>query len=104
MRILFTIMAFAIIAIGCNNQDKSANYETVHLDTDDKVFLALKETAQNKLPVFIDSIKLHGLDTNYLFVVKSDFADGDEHEHMWSTCLLTKTVSFRECLQIRLMW
>jgi len=35
--------------------------------------------------MFTDSLDAHGVDyKNYRFVVKSDFVDGDKHEHMWS--------------------
>jgi uncharacterized protein YegJ (DUF2314 family) len=44
----------------------------------------LKDTAQAWLQTFIDSLKPHALDSNYRFLVKSDFVDGKEHEHMWS--------------------
>lgn len=81
--LLITVLA---VASACNNAEKKkANApEAVALKTDDEMFLALKDTAQAKIGMFIDSLKSHGLDSNYRFMVKSDFVDGKEHEHMWS--------------------
>ncbi|QHS54211.1 DUF2314 domain-containing protein [Mucilaginibacter sp. 14171R-50] len=70
----------------CNNpkKDKAEKVEVINLKTDDEKFLALKDTAQAKLNIFLDSLKPHALDSNYRFLVKSDFAEGKDHEHMWS--------------------
>ncbi|GGH15454.1 hypothetical protein GCM10007352_24230 [Mucilaginibacter phyllosphaerae] len=65
-------------------ESKAGSVEVVSLKTDDQKFLALKDTAQAKLPVFLDSLKPHALDSNYRFLVKSDFVEGKNHEHMWS--------------------
>lgn len=76
-----------LLAAGaCNNADKekAGTVQSVNLKTDDEQFLALKDTAQAKINTFIDSLKPHALDSNYRFLVKSDFVDGKEHEHMWS--------------------
>ncbi len=54
------------------------------LKANDSTFLALKDTAQSHINLFIDSLKVHGEDTNYQFIVKSDFVENGEHEHMWS--------------------
>lgn len=67
------------------NSTKSDNYSSVSLAKDDPKFLALKDTEQAHLQIFIDSLALHGLDSaNYRFGVKSDFVEKDDHEHMWS--------------------
>lgn len=64
---------------------KESDYGVVHLTKDDSVFLALKDTAQAHIKEFTDSLKLHVTDAdNYHFIVKSDYLDGDKHEHMWS--------------------
>jgi uncharacterized protein YegJ (DUF2314 family) len=80
-----------LVLAACNNSpknkketDKKENASVVHLKTDDEMIAAFKDTAQAKLPVFIDSLKPHALDSNYRFLVKSDFAEGKDHEHMWS--------------------
>ncbi|MEO7214133.1 MAG: DUF2314 domain-containing protein [Mucilaginibacter sp.] len=60
-------------------------YQSVNLKSGDKVFLALKDTAQKHLQEFINQVKKFGRDADhYQLVVKSDFAEKGEHEHMWS--------------------
>jgi uncharacterized protein YegJ (DUF2314 family) len=78
--------AFLFIA-ACGNKQKNTDQEKeiVTLKTDDQEFLALKDTAQKHINVFIDSLKQHAHNPNYEFYVKSDFVDGKQHEHMWST-------------------
>jgi uncharacterized protein YegJ (DUF2314 family) len=70
----------------CNNSPKvkKANDSIVQLKTDDGKIAAFKDTAQAKLHIFLDSLKPHALDSNYRFLVKSDFIEGKDHEHMWS--------------------
>jgi len=84
-RSLLCFFAFSTILVACNNRNKSKTYETAALEKDDSTFLAFKDTAQRKIKTFIDSVDLHGKDyENYSFLVKSDFVEGDKHEHMWS--------------------
>ncbi|RYU90154.1 DUF2314 domain-containing protein [Mucilaginibacter terrigena] len=65
-------------------KDKAEGVAVVKLKTHDQQLLALKDTAQAKLHIFLDSLKPHALDSNYRFLVKSDFEEGSSHEHMWS--------------------
>ncbi len=85
--LLFILLLFAITG-AYGQQTKVENnvlYKSVTLPKDDARFLALKRTAQKYIPQFIDSLQKHGSDTQgYRFVVKSDFVEGDTHEHMWS--------------------
>jgi uncharacterized protein YegJ (DUF2314 family) len=67
-----------------NENDKKENASVVQLKTDDEKIAAFKDTAQTKLHIFLDSLKPHALDSNYRFLVKSDFVEGNSHEHMWS--------------------
>jgi uncharacterized protein YegJ (DUF2314 family) len=53
------------------------------LKTDDENFFLLKIPRRPSSYLF-DSLKPHALDSNYRFLVKSDFAEGKDHEHMWS--------------------
>ncbi|HEX3384895.1 MAG TPA: DUF2314 domain-containing protein [Mucilaginibacter sp.] len=63
----------------------NVEYSSVELKAGDKVFLALKDTAQKHLQLFIDELSKHGGDSNnYQLAVKSDFVQGGDHEHMWS--------------------
>jgi uncharacterized protein YegJ (DUF2314 family) len=81
------IAGLALLAIQACKQPakKEANFSVVNLKNDDKIFLALKDTAQAHIQEFTCSLKLHAADAdNYNFIVKSDFADGEKHEHMWS--------------------
>ncbi|MFN8290959.1 MAG: DUF2314 domain-containing protein [Chitinophagaceae bacterium] len=55
-----------------------------NLEKDDPEFLRLKDTAQKYLPEFITSLKEHAADTNYLYMIKSDYTQESVHEHMWS--------------------
>src|SRR5471030_716768 len=79
----------------CQKRD-SQNYGTVSLPKDDSIFLALKDTAQAHLHTFMDSLKIHGSDTtHYRFGVKSEFVQGDDHEHMWSLILSYNNGDFK---------
>lgn len=73
------------ILLSCNSKkaDDKKNF-VVGLKKDDSTFLALKDTAQSYLNVFIDSIKVHGANKKFRFAVKSDFVENNIHEHMWS--------------------
>ncbi|MBB6128076.1 DUF2314 domain-containing protein [Mucilaginibacter lappiensis] len=88
MKNLLFILLLFVITGAYGQQTKVENnvlYKSVTLPKDDARFLALKGTAQKYMPQFIDSLQKHGNDTQgYRFVVKSDFVEGDTHEHMWS--------------------
>ncbi|MDP9077331.1 MAG: DUF2314 domain-containing protein [Bacteroidota bacterium] len=84
----FLVFLFIVGYTAAHGQTKvSGNtiYQSVSLVKDDSTFLALKDTAQAHLHIFIDSLNKHGKDVeHYRFTIKSDFIEGDEHEHMWS--------------------
>lgn len=87
MKNLLKACALSIFVLAaCNNSQKSKkeNTSVIQLKTDDQKIAAFKDTAQPKLHIFLDSLKPHALDSNYRFLVKSDFAEGADHEHMWS--------------------
>jgi len=88
MKNLLFILLLLVITGAYGQQTKVENnvlYKSVSLPKDDARFLALKRIAQKYLPQFIDSLQKHGRDTEgYRFVVKSDFVEGSNHEHMWS--------------------
>jgi len=88
MKNLLFILLLFIITGAYGQQTKVENnmvYKSVPLSKNDAGFLALKRTAQKYIPQFIDSLQKHGGDPEgYRFVVKSDFVEGDTHEHMWS--------------------
>jgi len=85
------MLLFILVYTTAHGQTKvsgSKTYQSVSLVKDDSSFLALKDTAQAHLQIFIDNLNKHGRDTaNYRFIVKSDFVEGDEHEHMWTLIL-----------------
>lgn len=79
------LFACSVFAAGCQSHHKSKTYDVAGLPKDDSTFLVLRDTAQKKLQIFIDSLDKHGMDyKNYTFLVKSEFIDGENHEHMWS--------------------
>jgi len=78
------ILLVLLSACKYKKETKTGSVEVVSLKTDDQKFLELKDTAQANLHVFLDSLKPHALDSNYRFLVKSDFVEGKDHEHMWS--------------------
>lgn len=85
--ILLVLLMFMASGAFCQQTkvENDVEYRAVSLEADDRRFLALKDTAQKHMPEFMDNLKKHGADyPNYNFVVKSDFVDGDQHEHMWS--------------------
>lgn len=92
MKNILKACALSVLVLAACNQsqkstkenDKKENASVVQLKTDDEKIAAFKDTAQAKLHIFLDSLKPHALDSNYRFLVKSDFAEGADHEHMWS--------------------
>jgi hypothetical protein len=80
------IMLTAILLIACRHHHKVVTkFKSVDLEKDDLVILALKDTAQAHIHVFIDSLNTHGDESrHYVFSVKSDYVDKGTHEHMWS--------------------
>jgi uncharacterized protein YegJ (DUF2314 family) len=71
-------------------------YSSVHLDKDNKIFLALKDTSQKHLTLFISNLNKYGKDyKTYRFVVKSDFVQNGNHEHMWSRIFQYKDWVFK---------
>lgn len=87
MRKMLFLLLVVISArsFGQTKVEKDVKYQSVNLKKDDKEFLRLKDTAQKHIPEFLDLLKKHGADyENYRFVVKSDFVEDTDHEHMWS--------------------
>jgi uncharacterized protein YegJ (DUF2314 family) len=88
MKYLIFILICVLIDIKASCQTVVKNnieYSSVELIKNDKIFLALKDTAQKHLQIFIDNLNKHGHDgKNYQFDVKSDFVQNGNHEHMWS--------------------
>ncbi|HTK18277.1 MAG TPA: DUF2314 domain-containing protein [Mucilaginibacter sp.] len=82
---LFFITTCYSIAHSQTVRKNNIEYSSVKLSKDDKIFLALKDTAQKHMQEFIQSLNKHGHDVrNYEFHVKSDFVQNGNHEHMWS--------------------
>jgi uncharacterized protein YegJ (DUF2314 family) len=70
---------------GQTKVENNIKYQSVALAANDREFLRLKDTAQKHMPEFLALLKKYGADyDNYRFIVKSDFVDAQEHEHMWS--------------------
>jgi uncharacterized protein YegJ (DUF2314 family) len=81
------------MAIGTACKGQSALNEPVTmLNKDDPNFLALKDTAQKYMPQFIEAVlkNTEGLK----FVIKSEFKDGETHEHMLSQVFEFKSNKF----------
>jgi len=89
-----TLFSILLLTSACNNNHSSVSQVTA-LPKDDQGFLALKDTAQTHLNIFIDSLKKYAKDSNYRFLIKSDFYDGTNHEHMWSEITDYKANGFK---------
>jgi len=85
MKYCFLVVVTALMISACQERAKPDNVTS--LPAGDSTFLSLKDTAQAHLKMFIDSLAAHHADTNYRFIIKSDFLDGEKHEHMWSTII-----------------
>jgi uncharacterized protein YegJ (DUF2314 family) len=84
-KLSFLIIMFAALNTAGQTQTKIENataYKAVALKKQDKTFLALLDTAQKHIPEFIHS--LESKQKGYRFLIKSDFVENGEHEHMWS--------------------
>ena len=59
--ILILICAFATFKAACQTiHHDSMEYSSVRLDKDDRIFLALKDTAQKHLSLFISNLNKYG--------------------------------------------
>ena len=91
MKYLLSIaILFASFNSFCQSKIKNDTlYKSVSLTKDDAGFLVLKAKAQNRIDEFIEAVNKYGKDVgNYRLVVKSDFVENDEHEHMWSQIVM----------------
>ena len=87
---LFVLLLFAVTDAFCQKTkvENDVQYKAVPLAKNDARFLALKNIAQQRMPQFLDSLKKYENDRDgYSFIVKSDFTEGNKHEHMWSQVL-----------------
>jgi len=88
--ILVLLVSVCVSCFGQTKVEQNIEYKSVSLTAGDSTFLALKDTAQKYIGVFIDSLKTHGRDNvNYSFSIKSDFVENGIHEHMWSQVFLS---------------
>lgn len=100
-KLLYAVIILMLAALSCKEKEKKdtrvidAEKGITKLDQDDPSFLQLKDTAQKYLPDFIKLLEKHAGDSNYMFLLKSDFADGEVHEHMWSVPFSFTGNSFR---------
>jgi uncharacterized protein YegJ (DUF2314 family) len=103
-RLLFLLLMIVCTeSFGQTKVDKNVKYQSVELKKDDKEFLRLKDVAQKHMSEFLALLKKHGADyENYRFVVKSDFVEGTDHEHMWSQIMGYSNNIFKAYLSIRL--
>jgi uncharacterized protein YegJ (DUF2314 family) len=87
---LFVLLLFAVTDAFCQktNIETDARSKAAAASKNEARFLALKNIAQQHMPQFLDSLKKNGNDRDgYSFIIKSDFVEGDKHEHMWSQVL-----------------
>ena len=83
--LIYGILTLCLCACKPKPHAAGKNYTAAQLKTDDSEFLALKDTAQHHLSMFVDSLAQHGEDIqNYRFAAKSDYVEHGKHEHMWS--------------------
>jgi hypothetical protein len=67
---LFFLAAFHTVTFSQTVRKNNIEYSAVSLSKKDKIFLALKDTAQKHLRTFIDNLNKHGRDSkNYQFAV-----------------------------------
>lgn len=65
------------------------------LPTNDKRFLELKDTAQKHMAEFIEAFQKNRRDTNYYFIIKSDYVENETHEHMWASPIAFRNGLFK---------
>jgi uncharacterized protein YegJ (DUF2314 family) len=87
---LFVLLLFAVTDAFCQKTkvEEDARNKAVAVAKNGGRLSAIKNTAQRNMPQFLDSLKKNGNDhEGYSFIIKSDFVEGDKHEHMWSQVL-----------------
>jgi uncharacterized protein YegJ (DUF2314 family) len=92
----FLLLCCVASVAGQTKVENNWKYKAVGLVKDDPTFLALKDTAQKHIAVFIQGVQKNGMAiTNYRFIVKSDFVENGHHEHMWSQVYMYNDHSFK---------
>jgi len=84
LSVFLSIWILTASAQQANIVPSKRNPAAVKLEKDDAKLLALKSMAQAQLGEFVDSLTKYKNDDNYRFIIKSDFHDGVNHEHMWT--------------------
>ncbi len=57
----------------------------VYAESNDRELEDAKNQALSRLDYFINSFKKKNNDSTYIFSIKIDFIENDQHEHMWIT-------------------
>jgi uncharacterized protein YegJ (DUF2314 family) len=86
--VLYAVCSIILLAASCKPKDQRIVDREKHitgLPPGDAKFLALKDTAQKYITGFITSFNTNGHNENYAFTIKSNYADKDINEHMWSS-------------------
>ena len=82
------LVFYVTVGFGQSKTEKNTQYYAIKRAKEDSTFLALKAVAQKSMAKFIDSLQKNGVNIqDYRFSVKSDFADKNHHEHLWSQIL-----------------
>lgn len=90
------LVCYATAAACQTKVENNVEYKSVNLAEHDSKFLALKDTAQKYLTLFIQRVQRNGSEIKeYRFIVKSDFLEKGVHEHMWSQIYLYDKHTFK---------
>jgi len=93
--LLLVLMLICIKVSAQTKVEKDTEYKAVSLKKDDAMFLALKDTAQKHIGEFVAAFAKSKESDDLRFVIKTDFVEGDTHEHMWSQVYAYKDGVFK---------
>jgi uncharacterized protein YegJ (DUF2314 family) len=96
----FVLLLFALSAIlSCNRQPKSTDDPIVNAAADDPELEEAQKVAQSKLEYFSNSFTSSSTDTIFDFLIKADFIENSQHEHMWVSIIAIENNNFRGTLE-----
>lgn len=71
--------------LSCKEKTEKTVDPVVYAESNDRELENAKNQALSRLDYFINSFKKKNNDSTYIFSIKIDFVENDQHEHMWIT-------------------
>ncbi|MDD4993763.1 MAG: DUF2314 domain-containing protein [Paludibacter sp.] len=79
----FLLLLICLVTLSCKHKTNQAIDPIINAEANDKELEKAKTEALKRFDYFIESLKKHAADTAYMYSLKIDFVENDQHEHMW---------------------